>query len=73
MNITKDQTMDQRCLCFRCLQNYRATNMYRIRRINPYAMEKEPCDWCNRPGYDYELIPQNAMTRDTRTHHLRIR
>lgn len=44
-----------RCLCKSCLMEYMDTNQYIINRLDPFQREKEPCDRCNRPGYDYTL------------------
>lgn len=44
-----------RCLCKSCLMEYMDTNQYIINRLDPFQRDKEPCDRCNRPGYDYTL------------------
>lgn len=44
-----------RCLCVSCLHEYMDTNSYIISRLDPFQREKEPCDRCNKPGYDYTL------------------
>lgn len=46
---------DVRCLCKRCLDEYRDSNEYIITRRDPFQKEKEPCDRCRHLGYDYIL------------------
>lgn len=54
---------DVRCLCHRHLRDYIDRSNYIVRRANPYAVAKEQCDWCNRPGYDYFVIERLANER----------
>ena len=49
---------DVRCLCGRCADEYRDSNEYIISRKDPFQKEKDPCDRCRRPGYDYILKPR---------------
>ena len=42
-----------RCLCSRCLEDYKSNPDYIVRRFDPFAKEKEKCDKCNRMGYEY--------------------
>ena len=51
---------DVRCLCYRHLRDYIDRSNYIVRRANPYTAEKEQCDWCNRPGYDYFVIEDDT-------------
>ena len=46
---------DVRCLCKRCLDEYRDSGEYVIRRRDPFQKVKEPCDRCRHLGYDYIL------------------
>ena len=46
---------DVRCLCHRCLQEYIDTRNYFISRLDPFQKERDSCDRCGRPGYDYTL------------------
>ena len=46
---------DVRCLCPRCVTEYMDSRSFRISRLDPFQKTKEPCDRCNRPGYDYVL------------------
>ena len=51
----KDKTTI-RCLCPRCLNDYKETGAYIIRRLDPFQKEKEHCDRCNYLGWDYVVI-----------------
>ena len=44
-----------RCLCNCCMQEYIDTRTYIISRLNPFQKQKENCDRCGKPGYDYTL------------------
>lgn len=45
-----------RCLCNRCLQDYKSNPNYIVRRLDPFAKLKERCDKCLDSGYDYVVI-----------------
>lgn len=49
---------DVRCLCGRCLSEYINSKEYIVSRKDPFQKEKEPCDRCRHPGYDYILKPR---------------
>ncbi len=42
-----------RCLCPKCLSDYRLNPQYIIRRKDPFAKVREQCDRCGRSGWDY--------------------
>lgn len=42
-----------RCLCSRCLEDYKSNPDYIVRRFDSFAKEKEKCDKCNRMGFEY--------------------
>ena len=46
---------DVRCVCPKCVNEYMNSGSFRISRLDPFQKVKEPCDRCNRPGYDYVL------------------
>lgn len=48
-----DEAKNVRCLCSRCLNDYKANSDYIIRRYNPYNKVKSQCDKCFGQGYDY--------------------
>lgn len=52
------------CLCGTCVRNYRDTDVYIVRRIDPHATQKDTCTYCGqRRGYDYEVIPKQNTKR----------
>ena len=51
----KDKTTI-RCLCPRCLNEYKGTGAYIIRRLDPFQKEKDNCDRCNYLGWDYIVM-----------------
>lgn len=48
----KDKTTI-RCLCPRCLDAYKSTGEYIVRRLDPFQKEKDTCDLCQYAGWDY--------------------
>ena len=42
-----------RCLCPQCLEEYKETGAYMIRRLDPFQKVKDGCDRCDRMGWDY--------------------
>ena len=46
---------ETRCLCGRCLQEYMDTRAYIISRLDPFQKQKDSCDRCGKPGFDYAL------------------
>lgn len=52
-----------RCLCPRCAADYRETEEYVVRRVDPYDDTKGTCDKCDRPGYDYFVYKKTAADR----------
>lgn len=49
----KDWTKDIRCLCGRCMSEYRMQKDYIVRRVDPMNKVKDQCDKCGNMGYDY--------------------
>lgn len=47
------QKRDIRCLCSKCLEDYKSNSGYIIRRLDPFAKVKQKCDKCQNDGYDY--------------------
>ena len=48
-----ERTGNIRCLCPSCLKDYMSNNGYVVKRLNPFAGEKDHCDTCDKLGYDY--------------------
>ena len=47
-------------LCSTCAENFYGSGAYFLRRVNPIAVEKELCTYCNqRAGFDYEITPRH--------------
>ena len=49
-----------RCLCSRCVDAYRNTGTYMVRRLDPFQKAKDTCDRCNSLGWDYVVIEKNS-------------
>lgn len=47
---------DIRCLCSKCLEDYKSNPDYIIRRLDPFAKVKQKCDKCQNDGYDYIVL-----------------
>lgn len=56
------QKGDIRCLCSKCLEDYKSNPSYIVRRLDPCAKEKCKCDKCLNMGYDY-LIYDKRISR----------
>lgn len=46
-------TSSVRCLCPHCMESYKSSGKYIVRRLDPFQREKEKCDRCERMGWDY--------------------
>lgn len=53
----KQQTV--RCLCSRCLNDYKSDPDYIVRRLDPFAKVKDSCDKCGNAGWDYIIYEKN--------------
>lgn len=51
---------DVRCLCPRCLADYKSHPNYLVRRLNPFDRELHRCDKCDGVGYDYVLTERGG-------------
>lgn len=47
---------DIRCLCSKCLEDYKSNPDYIVRRLDPFAKVKQKCDKCQNDGYDYIVL-----------------
>lgn len=50
---------DIRCLCERCLQDYKEKRQYILKRLDPFIREKKLCSKCQGYGYEYIIIKKN--------------
>ena len=58
-----------RCLCGKCLQDYKSAPNYIVRRLDPFTTVKEPCDRCEGLGYDYLIIEKSLSDRKSEVNH----
>lgn len=54
---------DIRCLCVKCLEDYKSSPNYIVKRLDPFARVKEKCDKCQNLGYDYLVIERSKEGR----------
>lgn len=54
---------DIRCLCAKCLEDYKSNPAFIVRRLDPFAKEKNKCDKCPNSGYDYIIYDRNISAR----------
>ena len=54
---------DIRCLCGKCLNDYKSNPAYIIRRLNPFEKIKHQCDKCSGSGYDYLIYDRSSVRR----------
>ena len=50
---------DIRCLCSKCLADYKLNKDIVLKRVNPYSKTKDHCDKCNGLGYDDLIIEKH--------------
>lgn len=55
---------DIRCLCPSCLQSYKTTHSYIVRRLDPLASKREKCDKCDNMGWDYIIYERRTSSDD---------
>lgn len=48
-----DRTGDIRCLCPKCLQDYKSNSSLIIKRLDPFSSKTDRCVKCDGLGYDY--------------------
>ena len=54
---------DIRCLCVKCLEDYKNNPNFIVKRLDPFARVKEKCDKCQNLGYDYLFIERSKEGR----------
>lgn len=54
--------LDIRCLCGKCLEDYKSNPEYIVKRLNPFERLKQKCDKCQHLGYDYIVSSRNHRT-----------
>lgn len=59
----KEKEENIRCLCPKCLSEYIDNPNYIVRRLNPFAKEKDRCDKCDKAGWDYIVTERNSVRK----------
>ena len=54
---------DIRCLCVKCLEDYKNNPNFIVKRLDPFVRVKEKCDKCQNLGYDYLVIERSKEGR----------
>ena len=54
---------DIRCLCRKCLNDYKSNPDFVVRRLDPFENTKQQCDKCSENGYDYIIYDKKALQR----------
>ena len=55
-----ERTGDIRCLCQNCLKDYMTNGSYVVKRLDPFAREKDRCFKCENLGYDYLIYDKKS-------------
>ena len=50
-----------RCLCPRCLQDYKSNTSIIVKRLDPFVSAKERCDKCDGLGYEYIIYDKKRI------------
>ena len=56
------RTGDIRCLCPRCLSDYKHNTSFIVKRLEPFKSEKDRCDKCDGMGYDYLIFDKKSIS-----------
>lgn len=51
---------DIRCLCPKCLADYKLNKDFVVSRVDPLKRNKDRCDKCNGYGYDYFVVDKKV-------------
>lgn len=60
---SSDDEKNVRCLCPRCLADYKNHPDYIVRPLNPFQSEKHRCEKCDGYGYDYIVTERGHHTK----------
>ena len=52
---------DIRCLCSKCLSDYKSNPNFVVKRLDPFSQKEEKCDKCKRLGYDYLIYDKKVV------------
>ena len=50
-----------RCLCPACVKDYMDSGNYYVRRLDPFQKEKDTCERCDKPGWDYVIVDKKEQ------------
>ena len=56
-----ERTGDIRCLCSKCLYDYKTNPSFIVKRLDPFAKKSDRCDKCDNLGYDYLIYDRKAV------------
>ena len=56
-----ERSGDIRCLCPKCLSDYKSNTSIIVKRLDPFRSEKDKCDKCNGKGYDYIIFDKKSV------------
>ena len=59
----KEKEENIRCLCPKCLSEYIDNPNYIVRRLDPFAKEKDRCDKCDKAGWDYVVTERSSVRK----------
>ena len=59
----KEKEENIRCLCPKCLSDYIDNPNYIVRRLDPFAKEKDRCDKCDKAGWDYVVTERSSVRK----------
>ena len=60
---TKEKEENIHCLCPKCLSEYIDNPNYIVRRLDPFAKEKDRCDKCDKAGWDYVVTERSSVRK----------
>lgn len=58
-------TNEIRCLCGKCLQDYKSNPDYIVKRYDPFERVKQKCDKCQNLGYEY-IVQERSERRSSK-------
>ena len=56
VNRPLENKRNERCLCSRCVNDYKSNPNYIVRRVDPFEKEKDTCEKCGALGWNYLIF-----------------
>ena len=56
-----DRVADIRCLCFKCVRDYKIDPNFILKRLDPFSRKVDKCFKCDNLGYDYVIYDRKDM------------